>query len=144
MIRFKCDHRCPYCIENRQGRAMHRGHRGFRVFLFSHLSSEAYMGMQRQSAGDNPNVGPVFVDNDFQRDFPTLYQWLTETKWDDGKQRKTTTLMLTVDDGTLKAWVHDRDGRRSAWVSGTTLDSVLEAVDGRLQDNRMEWRSDKR
>lgn len=78
------------------------------------------------------------------RQFPTLVGFLTDDRWDDGKRRKTGTLMLVHDEGRVKAWVHDLDGARAAWCSAESLWGLLLTVDVGLREDRLEWRADRR
>lgn len=88
--------------------------------------------------------GTTVVDEVFRGQHPRLHEFLTEVVWDDQKPRKTGTLMIVVEDGWWKAWLHDRDGKGSAWfTSGSVLD-VLTAVEMALEDGNVAWRADRR
>lgn len=102
------------------------------------------MAMKRSSAHSPTGLPSQFVDEVFSAEYPTLYEWLRESKWDDGATRKTGAVMILVDGSYLKAWVHDKDGRRSAWVSAESFSLLLQAVDSALAEGRLEWRADKR
>lgn len=75
---------------------------------------------------------------------PTVHEWLTETQWDDGKPRKTTTLMVVVENGRWKLWVHDRDSKKSAWVTADAWEALWEVLERSLKDDDLEWRKDSR
>lgn len=103
------------------------------------------MAMARsKSAAGAVGVGKGVVDEKLKCSFPNLHDFLTEVAWDDGKPRKTGTLMLLVEDGWWKAWVHDRDCKASAWIAGTTMDDVLLMVEDALERSTMAWRADRR
>jgi len=86
----------------------------------------------------------LFVDEEFGAEWPNLYEWMRETTWEDGTKRLTGAIMLTVDNGYLKCWIHDKDGARSAWVSGEGWLALLKKVDESLASGALEWRPDKR
>ena len=75
---------------------------------------------------------------------PALVEFLTVAKWDDGVARQVGTVMLLVDGVVWKAWVHDRDGRRSCFVSARTPLELLSAVEDVLANGGGDWRPDDR
>jgi hypothetical protein len=74
---------------------------------------------------------------------PTAWEFLTHETWEDGSPRQTGTLMLLSEDGLLKAWVHDREFSRSVWVSGSTLETLLKALEKALAGEATPWRRDR-
>jgi hypothetical protein len=83
------------------------------------------------------------VDVKLQTSFPCLHEFLTEIVWEDGKARKTGTMMIVVEDGYWKMWLHDRDGLVSSWTAGTTVDDVMLMAEDALERQTMQWRPDK-
>lgn len=75
---------------------------------------------------------------------PALCEWLTAGRWDDGKPRKTGTVMLVAESGTWKAWVHDRDAGRSAWLSAASIVELVQALERLCSGGPAEWRADKK
>lgn len=73
--------------------------------------------------------------------YPDLYNFLTDTQWDDGKPRETGTMLLFVQEGRYKVALNDRDADASAFVSGRTLTELLLAVEEAITDPTVEWRS---
>lgn len=103
------------------------------------------MAMSRSSgASAAGNKMATVADEKLRVAFPRVHEFLTEREWDDAKPRKTGTVMILVEDGWWKAWVHDRDGKASSWFSGTSLDDVLKAVDDALDGGTVAWRPDRR
>jgi hypothetical protein len=76
--------------------------------------------------------------------YPVLHAWMTDARWDDGKSRETTTVIVCVDQGTLKACVNDRDSGKSAWLSSDSLEGLFLAIECHLRDGSMPWRDAKR
>lgn len=75
---------------------------------------------------------------------PALVEFLTALKWEDGAARQVGTVMLMVDGSAWKAWVHDRDGKRSCFVSARTPWDLLNTVEDVLANAGGEWRPDDR
>lgn len=75
---------------------------------------------------------------------PGLHEWLTASRWDDGKARLTGTAMVLCEGGYWKAWLHDRDGKRSAWVTASSLLDLLIAADAMISSGAGDWRPDRK
>jgi hypothetical protein len=86
---------------------------------------------------------PAAQDMMASRDCPALIAWLTERRWEDGTKRETGTVMVLAEDGVWKAWLHDRDGKRSCWVSSGALFDLLIRVDEMLKTGAGDWRPDR-
>lgn len=74
---------------------------------------------------------------------PTLLEWTTSLKWENGDKRKTGTVMILAEDGVWKAWLHDRDGACSGWLSAGSMLDLLVAIEEGLCNNSINWRVDK-
>jgi hypothetical protein len=74
---------------------------------------------------------------------PALAEFLADDRWDDGTLRVPGTLLICCSDGLWKAWLNDKDGGRSAWMSGRTLTGLLDALQDGLQGSCVEWRQAK-
>jgi len=92
-------------------------------------------------AGDP--VASVRVDTGslLVRRAPTLYQWLSDDRWDDGSQRATSTLLLFVEDGCLKGCLNDREGGRSVFVTADSVESLLDELEAGLSQDSLAWRA---
>jgi len=73
---------------------------------------------------------------------PALVEFLSAGVWDDGGKRETGTVMLMVDAGSWKAWIHDRDAKRSCFVTSATPEGLLGVVEDVLANGAGEWRPD--
>jgi len=101
------------------------------------------MALQRRQAAKAAAAdGFAAADPDVAKWAPTLVEWLTLLAWEGGDKRKTGTVMLLAENGVWKAWVHDRDGGRSAWVSGGSLLDLVDAVERGIADDSLTWRDD--
>jgi len=101
------------------------------------------MAMPR-SKGAIEGVGLSWSDEYFQVEYPDLFAFMSELVWDDGKARKVGTLTVVAEGKVVKASVHDRDGRRSAWCSAETFAELLKRIDKGLATDSLDWRKDTR
>jgi len=74
---------------------------------------------------------------------PTVFEYLTATAYADGTARRTSSLLLFNDAGTLKAMLRDQDAGLCCWVGGQSLEAVLAALEAALLDPDHEWRVDR-
>ena len=97
----------------------------------------------KKPASAIPN-GNVLANSEFlakeRTRWPNLVEYLSQTKWDDGSARETSTLMLLVEDGMLKACINDRALGRSLWVAADELNVALDALEGHLESGQGDWR----
>jgi len=71
---------------------------------------------------------------------PMVLAMLTDDKWDDGSTRETSTLLLFVDADRLKACFKDRALERSVFVTGESLEAILDTLETGLETDALEWR----
>lgn len=99
---------------------------------------------KRKPKDDSADLPPTLVrDNVFIKACPALWEYLTLSRWEDGATRRTATLLVMVDEGTLKACLNDRDAERSLWVTGGTFQGLLAAIEERLKEGTGEWRKNQ-
>jgi hypothetical protein len=72
--------------------------------------------------------------------FPTVWEYLTATTFDDGSARETATVSVFVEEGLVKVALNDRAERRSAYVTGSDLRAALKALEGILGAGEVDWR----
>jgi hypothetical protein len=96
-----------------------------------------------QPTPEDANENPVFVDpaGVLLRRTPRLCQYLTDNRWEDGSARETSTITVFLDAGRLKLVLSDRALGRSAFVSGMSLEELLDAVEAGLEGDCLEWRT---
>lgn len=103
------------------------------------------MAMSRSTSTTAAGLkGATVADEQLRKAHPKLHEFLTEAVWDDGKPRKTGTVMILVEDGWWKCWLHDRDGKGSAWFTAGTMLDALTAVEMALEAGDVSWRVDRR
>ncbi len=82
----------------------------------------------------------ISTDEGFGKKFPTLLEYMTTTKWEDGTAREVSKLSIFIEDGLFKCAVNDTDLKRSLYVSGETFEGALRAAEKAIQDTNADWR----
>jgi len=78
----------------------------------------------------------------FSESFPHLWEYLTHERYsDDNSLRLTSTLLIFVDAGVLKACFNDRDNNRSFFSSAATFEKLLEEIESRISNDTAEWKT---
>jgi hypothetical protein len=83
-------------------------------------------------------------DDKFKKNYPTLFEYMASSSWPDGEVRKRSSLVIFAEDGMFKGCLGERDLNMQLWGASTTLLGVLEALEGRLTEDRPEWRAAKK
>lgn len=79
----------------------------------------------------------------FRSKYPALGAYLFDVTWDDGSARETATLFFFVEAGQLKLCLNDRALRRRAFLTGPSLDELVDALEAGLQSEGLDWRPDR-
>jgi len=97
--------------------------------------------ISRRSPQGEPAVEAWGRDtDDWAVSHPYLHAFMSETEYDGGGVRKTGTLLLFVDQGLLKACLSDRDVQEVTFVSASSLEGILDRLEGGLREGALEWR----
>jgi len=75
--------------------------------------------------------------------YPTLWEFLVSSEYDDGGKRALPTLMFFLHDGRLTAALNDRDMIQTLFVSGGSPEELLGALESKLATGEGEWRPNK-
>jgi len=102
------------------------------------------MAMAKSKSAGAEGRPTLFVDEEMAAEWPEMLAFLSEERWDDGTFRKRGNVMFVIEGCYMKAWIHDKDGARSGWVSGSSFRDVLKAVESALSTGTLDWRPDKR
>lgn len=136
---------CPLCYSGLKGKAVYRGHAGFRRVSRPVVEDSAMALVKPAASGSKPGVPAAALCADGMVEVgPAIQEWLTGTAYEDGKPRQTATIMLLAEAGRWKAWVHDRDSRRSAWLSSEGLGDLFVALERALASGVADWRADRK
>jgi hypothetical protein len=75
--------------------------------------------------------------------YPALCEHLCESQWPGGKPRTTSTITLFCEHGRWKACVRDRHQLLNLFVTASTPEALLGAVEAALVSDSSDWRADK-
>lgn len=75
--------------------------------------------------------------------FPTLWDYMTQDRWDDGSPRETASLLIFTQDGMLKAMLRDRENGQCLWTAGVSVATVMFQLDAALNDPNADWKADR-
>lgn len=98
------------------------------------------MALQRVDQANQQGPLHAAQDASWAAKYPLLVEMLVTTRWPDQKPREVATCLAVAEGGVWKVCLHDRANRRSAWVSGETLDAAFEALETGLQEGSLGWR----
>jgi hypothetical protein len=99
--------------------------------------------MKRPDAAAGPGGPAPETDPRFVKDYPTLWAYLTDEKWEDGKARERATLTVVVEGGLFRGSVNDRALKRSFWRSGESVKALLDSFEKALAGPGPDWRAFK-
>jgi hypothetical protein len=83
------------------------------------------------------------VDERFEKKHPTLFDFLSQDTWPDGEARERATVILFAEGGTWKACLSDKTTQACLWATGDTFVGLLEGLEGRLTEDKPDWRPAK-
>jgi len=106
------------------------------------------MGLQdlrNRLSGDNGkgSCKEVPKDEAFGKKLPSLWEFLTAPKYEDGADRETGTILVFVEDGCVKGCLSNRDSGHVAFVSGSDWASMLAKAEKGLASDSLDWRLSK-
>ena len=78
-----------------------------------------------------------------KHDFPNIFGFLTETKYDDGKPRVTGSISIWTQLGVLKASISDKDNKRVCYVEALSLHELIEMIERTICDDNTDWKNQK-
>lgn len=88
-----------------------------------------------QGTPDDPYDDPAF-----RSEFPSLHEYLTQAKWDDGSLRTTSTLLIFIDQGVLRLCLNDRENSRSCFFTAAEFGEGMAKLESALATGKVEWR----
>lgn len=102
---------------------------------------EQDMGFKRPTTTTVVKPMPnAWNDQADKADFPNLFGFLTETKYDDDKPRLTGSISIFTQVGVLKASISDKDNKRVAYVEALTLHELVETIERAIFAEDTVWR----
>lgn len=140
----RCEGWCGECYANKKKRGNYKGHRGYvapRPLPVFYGSLVMYAKRVNGSAGSSG--GGSFADAASESRWPALVDYLLREKWEDGKERIPSNLLLFIQDGRWKGCVTDKANGRVAFFTAATLQELLETVEAGLSGEAADWRKQK-
>lgn len=116
--------------------------RGYAAYVGPYRKPERDITMKKPDATPNKEVlDGTMPDPKFLSDYPTLSEYLSATKWDDGTGRKPCKLSMSVKDSGINLALNDDNFRQSCYSWGRGLQEALETMEEGLLSGQAEWRS---
>jgi len=72
--------------------------------------------------------------------YPTLLEWLVTEQWEDGSERKTSTILVFGEEGRVKVRLADRETDKVLWVTAESVRKALASLEADLVGGTGEWR----
>lgn len=112
--------------------------------LLNRIEGELCRMLTKQSCASRVTAGSRSMsDPAAVAETPSLWAYLTQSAWEDGTPRLTSSLLLFEQDGFLKVMLRDRENGLCLWVAAPNLSSAFAAVELALSDPTVEWRLDR-
>jgi hypothetical protein len=108
-------------------------------------SKDLLMGMLKKPQWKDKPAGQAVsaAKDEISILYPMLWAFLAESSYADGSERATGTVTLSVEDGSVKACLRDRQEARILFVSGNTLSACLDNANCAVEEDGADWRPDK-
>lgn len=101
------------------------------------------MAKAKLAKSDNrkpPTVACAVMNGDEERRWPTLAGHLTQTTWEDGSVRVTSTLLFFCEEEGMKVCLHDRANGMVLFRTSSGLLSALDELEDALNSDDPGWR----
>ena len=99
--------------------------------------------LKKKDMAGRGGVGVKVVDPAWQAAYPILFDHLTQTEWEDGSERQTSTIGIYPDGGTIRVMLRDRSLGVCCWVAVPAPSLLWETLEAALRDPTHEWRADR-
>lgn len=107
--------------------------------LFMEMKMKFIKASLARAAGMGPDAPPR--DPDFANQHPALCEFMTLTRVDAKTVRKTATLNVFFEQGVFKAFLNDRETRKSLCVVSDTFLGLLVALEASITSDDPGWRN---
>jgi len=97
--------------------------------------------MMRATAGSTAPIADQWPDDAFRRKHPTLVEWMSDGRWEDGSARELSSLSLKWQDGMVLAALNDQEGKRTLYKAAVGVPEAILAIEKALSSPNPEWRS---
>jgi len=93
--------------------------------------------------GKRGGPGGRFHDPSFEKHFPHLWDYLTQTAWEDGTPRELSSIMIIPEPGIIRLMLRDKATGLVCWVAAPDFTSMFAVLDAAVGDPGHEWRRDR-
>jgi hypothetical protein len=83
-------------------------------------------------------------DADFMGLYPTLWMFLTSTKWADGEPRQVSSVSFFLQHGKWTACLVEKNWGMILFATADRWEDLRESLDARLSDPKADWRLDRK
>jgi hypothetical protein len=98
------------------------------------------MAIKRRDQQKTPGTpGADFGQCGFSRQFPQTFEFFTSERYDDGTPRQLPTALLFYANGACRVCVRDRDNNCEAWLTATSLTSLITLLEQQLAGELVDW-----
>jgi hypothetical protein len=80
------------------------------------------------------------VDPDWMREYPAMHDYLTVSRDEEGRSRRTSTITVFAESGGFKVFLNERDLNASLCSTGETVAAALGALEVMLESDSPPWR----
>lgn len=95
------------------------------------------------SNGENGKTDQAFSDPDWGMQYPILHAFMTMIVDDQGKPRRTSTLMIFCEDGVAKGALRERNHDLTLWMTSSSILGLFTALEEALGKRPIDWRKNQ-
>lgn len=97
--------------------------------------------MQKPSPAQAASVSSRgFADESWLKKYPTIVEYLTTSKWDDGTARELSSIAVTCSDGSVQIALNDKDLKQSLYTTAGSFTEAMGLMEKALQAGVEGWR----
>lgn len=99
------------------------------------------MAIKKRDSAVEASGGPAKLKEGlWMRTYPSLWEFLSVDKFEDGSARRLPTITLFLGADGLQACLNDREQSLAAFVTSSTVEGLWQALDKGLKDDTLDWR----
>jgi hypothetical protein len=84
--------------------------------------------------------GVTILDDGFAKRYPSLTEYMTADKYEDGGARERSNLSISIREGSVLLALNDKELKQSIYTSDDTLQGALKLLEGALTGGQAQWR----
>lgn len=81
------------------------------------------------------------IDANTRKKYPAIVELMSDDKDADGADRDLSSITIKWQEGTWRAGIHEPGLEMTLWVSASSLDTLLQALEERLRADDADWRA---